>query len=250
MKKILNEFLHKLTLERQLGILVTFGILLFALSSALVGAWQSDDRARLRLIEQGQRITENLARQSALALIYGSVDNADAAVNATLSFPGVVSVEIIDINQHSLVSRGGITPAEFPQAGAHIDWNNAEAILDVENANAWRFVAPVYTRPAAKSPFDMQPAAPELLGQVVVVMSKAVLAQARKDIFISNLITSFSFALLFLFLIRFLTRRMTRPLTQLSASMERATAGETEVRAILSGPKDIADMAYAFNSMM
>jgi diguanylate cyclase (GGDEF)-like protein/PAS domain S-box-containing protein len=51
-------------------------------------------------------------------------------------------------------------------------------------------------------------------------------------------------------MIRFLTNRMTRPLNQLSDSMGRAKAGESEVRAVLSGPKDIADMAHAFNSMM
>ncbi len=43
---------------------------------------------------------------------------------------------------------------------------------------------------------------------------------------------------------------MTRPLNQLSASMGRAKAGESEVRAVLTGPKDISDMAHAFNSMM
>ena len=43
---------------------------------------------------------------------------------------------------------------------------------------------------------------------------------------------------------------MTRPLNQLSASMGRAKAGESEVRAVLSGPRDISDMAHAFNSMM
>jgi diguanylate cyclase (GGDEF)-like protein/PAS domain S-box-containing protein len=36
----------------------------------------------------------------------------------------------------------------------------------------------------------------------------------------------------------------------LSDSMGRAKAGESEVRAVLTGPKDIADMAHAFNSMM
>ena len=46
MKKILNEFLHKLTFERQLGIMVTLGILLLALLSSLVGSWQSNERVR------------------------------------------------------------------------------------------------------------------------------------------------------------------------------------------------------------
>ncbi|MDE2311106.1 MAG: EAL domain-containing protein [Betaproteobacteria bacterium] len=250
MKKILNEFLQRLTFERQLGVMVTLGILFLALSSSLVGSWQSNERVRANLIEQGQRITENLARQSALALIYASADNAAEAVNATMAFPGVVSVEIRDANQRILLTRGSAGPAGFSAVVKRADWAQATAVLDAENRHAWRFAAPVHTQPSAESPFNVQTAAPELLGHVSVVMSKAAMTQTTTDIFIANLATSFSFALLFLFLIRFLTNRMTRPLNQLSASMERAKAGESEVRAVLAGPKDIADMAHAFNSMM
>ncbi|MDE2117642.1 MAG: EAL domain-containing protein [Betaproteobacteria bacterium] len=250
MKKILNEFLQRLTFERQLGVMVTLGILFLALFSSLVGSWQSNERVRANLIEQGQRITENLARQSALALIYASADNAAEAVNATMAFPGVVSVEIRDANQRILLTRGSAGPAEFPAVVKRADWAQATAVLDAENRHAWRFAAPVHTQPSAESPFNVQTAAPELLGHVSVVMSKSAMTQTTTDIFIANLATSFSFALLFLFLIRFLTNRMTRPLNQLSASMERAKAGESEVRAVLAGPKDIADMAHAFNSMM
>ncbi|MDO8262917.1 MAG: EAL domain-containing protein [Gallionella sp.] len=250
MKKIFNEFLQKFTFERQLGITVTLGILFLALSSSLVGSWQSNERVRANLIEQGQRITENLAHQSALALIYASADNAAEAVNATMAFPGVVSVEIRDVNQRTLLTRGSAGHAEFPAVAGRANWVQAAAVLDAESRNAWRFAAPVYTQPAAESPFNVQTATPELLGHVSVVMSKASMTQTTTDIFVANLATSFSFALLFLFLIRFLTNRMTRPLNQLSANMGRAKAGETEVRAVLTGPKDIADMAHAFNSMM
>jgi diguanylate cyclase (GGDEF)-like protein/PAS domain S-box-containing protein len=250
MKKILNEFLQKFTFERQLGIMVTLGILFLALSSSLVGSWQSNERVRLNLLEQGQRITENLAHQSTLALIYASADNAAVAVNATMAFPGVVSVEIRDVNQRTLLTRGSTDPAEFPTVVERANGVEAAAVLDAESRNAWRFAAPVYTQPSAESPFNVQTAAPELLGHVSVVMSKKALTQTTTDIFVANMATSFSFALLFLFLIRFLTSRMTRPLNLLSASMGRAKAGESEVRAVLTGPKDIADMAHAFNSMM
>jgi diguanylate cyclase (GGDEF)-like protein/PAS domain S-box-containing protein len=250
MKKILNDFLQKFTFERQLGIMVTLGILFLALFSSLVGSWQSNERVRFNLLEQGQRITENLAHQSALALIYGSAENAAEVVKATLAFPGVVSVEIRDVNQRTLLSRDSADLTKLPAEIERASWPQAAAILDAENRNAWRFVAPVYTQPSAESPFNVQPIAPELLGHVSVVMSKAALTQTTTDIFIANMATSFSFALLFLFLIRFLTNRMTRPLNQLSASMERAKAGESEVRAVLTGPKDISDMAHAFNSMM
>ena len=250
MKNILNKFLQKFTFERQLGIAVTLGILLLALSSSLVGSWQSNERVRANLLEQGQSITENLARQSVLALIYASPENAVEPANETLAFPGVVSVEIRDIDRQTLLALGHGDSGEFPPLADQTNPAQAAAVLDAESSKAWRFVAPVYTQPSLDSPFNVEPAALELLGHVSVVMSKAALTQTTTDIFVANLSTSFSFALLFLLLIHFLTNRMTRPLKQLSASMERAKAGESEVRAELAGPRDIADMAHAFNSMM
>jgi diguanylate cyclase (GGDEF)-like protein/PAS domain S-box-containing protein len=250
MRKILNKFLKRLSFERQLGILVAVGILFLALFSSVVGSWLSNERVRVNLLEQGQRITENLARQSALALIYASGDNAAEAVKATMSFPGVVSVEIIDVNNHTLLTSGKTDPGEFPTKVERSKLTPGSAVLEAESRKAWRFVAPVHTQPAPESPFNVQAVAPELLGHVSVVVSKAELAKTTTDIFFSNLATSFSFALVFLFLIRFLTNRMTRPLSQLSVSMGRAEAGETDVRAMLAGPKDITDMAHAFNSMM
>ena len=249
MKKIINDFLQNLTFRRQLGIMITLGILLLALSSSLVGSWQSNERVRANLIEQGRHITENLARQSTLALIFASPDNAAEAVQATMAFPGVIGLEIRDAKKHALLTRGR---AEFAEFTAMLNPANARtsAVLDQENGNAWRFVAPVYTQPATETPFNVQTAQPELLGYVSVVMSKEALSRTTTDIFIVNMATSFSFALLILFMTRILTNRMTRPLNQLSESMGRAKAGEEEVRAVLTGPKDIADMAHAFNSMM
>jgi diguanylate cyclase (GGDEF)-like protein/PAS domain S-box-containing protein len=249
MKKIINEFLQKLTFRHQLGIMIALGILLLALCSSLVGSWQSNERVRANLLEQGQHITENLARQSALALIFASADNAAVAVKATMAFPGVIGVEIRDVNRHALLTRGSAGFTEFSTVFNPAN-SQTTAVLDQENGNAWRFVAPVYTQPSAESPFNVQTVRPELLGYVSVVMSKAALSRTTTDIFIVNMATSFSFALLFLFMIRILTNRMTRPLNQLSDSMGRAKAGESEVRAVLSGPKDISDMAHAFNSMM
>ncbi|MBI3902610.1 MAG: EAL domain-containing protein [Nitrosomonadales bacterium] len=249
MNKIFRAFLQKLTFQRQLGVTITFGIFFLALCSSIAGSWQGNKRVRHDLIEQGQRITENLAQQSSLALVYASADNATGAVNATLVFPGVVGVEIRDASGHVLLARGDISQAEFLDQGLHDSGLQAAAVLNAESSNAWYFAAPVYSQPAAESPFN-DAASPELLGQVSVVMSKAALAKMTSDIFITNLAISLSFALLFLFLIRRLTNRMTLPLNQLSASMERSKRGEFQVRAEPSGPKDIASMAHVFNNMM
>lgn len=259
MNKLFATFLRTYTFQRQLGITITLGIFLLALFSSLVGSWQSNERTRRNILDQSRLITENLARQSALALLYASDDNATEAANATMAFPGVLRVEIRDTKQQLLLARGSAPPAGLPAQTARPDMTDmiepsgeaqAAAVLDAESPNAWRFVAPVYSRPSADSPFNVQAAAPELLGHVAVVVSKAALTQTTTGLFVANLATSLSFALLFLLLIRFLTNRMTQPLNQLSASMGRAEAGEPQVRAISTGPKDIADMAHAFNSMM
>lgn len=249
MKKFFAALFKKYTFQRQMGFAVTLGILFLALFSSIVGSWQVNERVRHDLIEQGQRITENLARQSALALVYSSADNASEVVKATMAFPGVVGVEIRHVNGHALLVKGNIGSTQFAERIDQHDGLQAAATLDAENSSAWHFAAPVYSQPAVESPFS-EAATPELLGYVSVVMSKAVLARTTSDIFITNLATSFSFALLFLLLIRYLTRSMARPLNQLSASMERAQLGESHVRAEPGGPKDIAEMAHAFNSMM
>ena len=254
MNTIFDAFLNKLTIRRQLGIAVALGIFLLALLSSVAGSWQGRELVRSNLIEQGRHITESLARQSALALVLFSADNVIDAVNTTLNFPGVVSVEIHDSKQYLLLKRGNIATAEFPvQAGQPNGTGKTGgapsiAVLDAESPNAWRFVAPVYAQ-SANSPFD-EAKTPELLGRVTVVISKSALSEMSTGIFISNMASSFAFALLFLVLIRFLTNRMTRPLNQLSVCMGRAEAGESQVRAEQAGPKDIADMAHAFNNMM
>jgi len=249
MNKMIPALLKKLTFQSQLGITVTLGILFLALFSSIVGSWQGNERVRHDLIEQGQHITENLARQSALALVYSSADNATEAVNVTMAFPGVIGVEIRHANGGVLLSKGDVKIAEFFEQGGHAEGLQAAAVLNAESTKAWHFAAPVYSQPSSESPFS-EAAAPELLGQVSVIISKAALDRLTSDIFISNLATSFSFALLFLFLIHLLTRSMTRPLNQLSTSMGRAQRGEPHVRAVPGGPKDVADMAYAFNNMM
>ncbi|MDZ4201536.1 MAG: EAL domain-containing protein [Gallionella sp.] len=251
MDRLLKTFFHRFTFQRQLGVAVTLGILCLALFSSVAGSWQSNKRVRYDLIEQGQHITENLARQSSLALVYASADNAAEAVNVTMSFPGVIGVEIRDAKGRVLLTRGEVDRSPFlAQAGQEEEGLQAAGMINAENLRAWHFAAPVYSQPVAESPFS-EVATPEFLGNVSVVMSKDALQKITSDIFVANLVTSFSFALLFLFLLGFLTRNVTRPLGRLSESMARAQHGESShVRVTPTGPRDIADMAHAFNSMM
>ena len=254
MNSIFSGFLRTYTFQRQLSITVTVGVLCMALFSSLLSSWQGNERVRRNMIEQGQRITENLARQSTLALLFASPENANEVVNATLAFQGVEYVEIRDNKNQKLLARGKTEQAGFSGEDAVridlVDTKDAAAYLSAENKLAWKFEAPVLSQPGETTPFQMQETARELLGHVSVIVSKDALDQMTRDIFVVNIASSFSFALFFLALIRFLTNRMTRPLNHLSASMARAEAGESNVRAVQGGTKDIADMSHAFNSMM
>jgi diguanylate cyclase (GGDEF)-like protein len=250
MKRSLNKFLHRYTLERQLRVVVTAGILCLALFSFLTSSWQGTQRVRQDLVDQGVRITESLARSSLLALLTASPENAEESVNATLAFPGVVRVEILQSDGGVLIQRDrkGDQPALRRIALSEV----AEtASLAGETDAYWRFVAPVYSQGGdADSPFQVRPTRRELLGSVMVEVSKETLVQLTRDLFLANMLTSFSFAFLILALIRFITRRAAQPLDDLSANMARAEAGETNVRVTPSGPKDISAMAQAFNNMM
>lgn len=248
MNNTFSWFFRRSTFQHQIGVIVSLGIFFLSLCSSIVGSWQGNEQVRHDLLEQGRHITENLAHQSKLALIYSSPDNASEAVNATMSFPGVVGVEIRSASGRLLLERGRIRFTKFQGTKSH-DYSFRNAVLDAESTSEWHFEAPVYSQPAQESPFS-EASSPELLGQVSVVISKSEMERMTRNIFLINLVTSLSFALVFLLLMRFLTSNMTRPLERLSAGMSRARGGESQVRVEPDGPRDIADMALAFNSMM
>ncbi len=243
----LFRFLRNAAFKEQLNVTVTVAVLIFAMLSSLLTSWQGSRQIRETLLKQGVQVAENLASRSALALLYSSAENALGAVNTTLAFPDVRRVEILDTSGGVLIARGETAPLgrEPPPLAGEV----RVARLEGETADAWHFVAPVLTK-AGDSQFDATEAREELLGFVRVVQSKETLARTLVEIFTINLAISLVFAGVFLLVLRRLANRLTQPITELSATMARAERGESEVRARISGPKDIVDMATAFNSMI
>lgn len=258
----IKDLLSRSSFRRQLTIAVAAGVVLIALLSSVASSLQGSRQIRAVLQAQGQRIAENLAQQSALAVIYKSADHAADALKITLGFPDVIAVEIRDEQGKPVVVRGHdaaagersqlADPAADPAAdlSATALARIRQPALEAETADTWRFVAPILVQAQGDSPLTVEEPS-RVLGYVRVVLSKATLTRMRGEIFTANLGAAFVFAVLFLFAIRALTARMTRPLSALSATMARAEHGEAHVQADASaGPRDIADMARAFNSMM
>jgi len=247
---MLQAYLRRTGFRRQLMAIVTISILGLALFSSLMNSWQTNRSVRSYLIEQGLHIAENLARQSTLALLYHSSDNVREEVATTLAFPDVLQVEITDTAHKVLLFE--------TKAGKEAKLNQkilsgvapTKAILEQEDDMEWRFSAPVYQGHDAVSPFDLQESKPQLLGYVYIVLGKGTMNRLAFSLLMVNLAITLSFALILLGIMRLLARNLLRPLNALSKLMGRAEAGESGMRAARDGPRDIIDMAQAFNKMM
>ncbi|MBI5923813.1 MAG: PAS domain S-box protein [Betaproteobacteria bacterium] len=241
------RFFRDKEFKQQLNLAVGVGIVVFAIVSSQLTSWQGGQEVRRTLLEQGERIAVNLASQSTLALLYASAENANEVVKLTLSFPDVTRVEIRHTSGKPLLVRGkSVTEGNDSLL---VDTRVRQAYLESETGDEWRFVAPVLSK-SGDSPFEVAERQEEFLGFVRVVQSKATLSHMLARIFLANLMLALIFAATFLYLLRQLASRLTRPITELSEVMTRAEHGETSIRADVSGPKDIRDMATAFNSMI
>jgi PAS domain S-box-containing protein len=244
----MRNWLRDTSFRRQLGWAVTVGILCATLLSSLLSSWQSEREIRTLLLQQGERIADNLSRQSELALLYNSVYYAEDGARASLSFSDTLGIAIYHADRRRLLMRGKL--AEFSIAA---DYEPLVPLdkprLEEETAEAWIFIAPVLARGVDQSPFVEAGTGP--LGYVRVVQSKAPLTRIVQGVFMLNLLLAVVVSVVFLFLIRFLTARMTEPLKRLSDAMEQVENGAISVQADTShGPSDIARMARVFNSMM
>ncbi|MDQ1818130.1 EAL domain-containing protein, partial [Massilia sp. CCM 9210] len=243
-----HDFLRRTGFRRQLTVIVSAAILGLALFSSLMNSWEARTRMRDYFLEQGERIAENLARQSTLALLYHSPENAQDVVATTLTFPDVLSVQISDTRRQVLLSKSqsGAAPAGPLAPVSPIP----QARLADETSQAWHFTAPVFGGQGLASPFDLQEPPKQLLGHVHVAIAKDTLNRLTLSLVVGNLIVTLSFAAILLAIVRLLTRHMINPLHALSRLMQRAEAGESGMRAAPAGPRDLIDMALAFNKMM
>jgi len=247
MMRLLRQFLRHTGFQRQLMLIASISILGLAVFSALMNAREANVRMRDYFAGQGLRIAENLARQSTLALLFHAQENAHEVVSTTLAFPDVSAVQIIDAQQHLLLNQSAAGQPLLPAPGKALP-NRASLVS--EDSNSWLFAAPVFGGQAETSPLDPQEIHLQIQGYVQVQIAKNTLNRLTSSLLLGNLVLTLSFAVLVLGVGRLLTRHMIRPLNALSALMGRAEAGESGMRARPSGPRDLIDMAHAFNQMM
>lgn len=233
---------------QQLAIVYGLGILVLALVTSIIVSSISSDSVRSQLMDQGVQVAETLAAQSKIALLYQSGEAGAEAAEATLNFPDVNGVAIFTSQGEPVFSSS--PELALPRESGGV--TDSSAKLVGETQNNWLFVAPVSVE-AGVDPFELgleNDQNSELVGYVLVDMSKESLHALAWKIRQSNIVVSLVVAFLLLLVLIAWSRRLTSPLERLSQLMHRACGGEEWLRADVEGSKDITAMQEAFNTMM
>jgi len=241
--------LHNTTFRRQLSLVAALGIVIMSTLFFLAVNWQGGRLIRATLINQGISLAEALTRQSQLALLTGSGDNARDAVSTALAFPDIETITLYRADGSVLLTLSN--PAQQTAAPVlPLGMPPEKTQLVEETGHSWRFVAPVWTAPGVDSPFEFAARPAELIGYVSIEQSKSTLSAMMTHIFLATFVVAGMFTLVSLWFLRRLLGRLTQPLAELEATMEEAQSGKTGLRAKLNGPRDVARMAATFNNMM
>jgi len=241
-----------MSFHRQLLLIFSIGILLLAVIASITTAWVTSRQVRTLLIAEGLQVTENLAKQSVLALLYDSGENAMDAVRATLAFPDIKQVTIFNAVNQAILEQG---EGHFPVLPDNtFQEPDGKTRLVAEPSEEWHFMAPVYTPGITESEVDVLFSAPEskpeLLGHVYVIMRKDTLRDIQAATFTNNMAIALGIAAILMLVLNASLTRLTRPLHTLSRLMGHAENGAKNVYAELHGPQEVAHIASAFNTMM
>ena len=239
--------------KTQLTLVFVVGILLLASVTSVVVSKISSGIIEDHQVLQGMQVTESLARQSEVALLYQSAESAEDIGKNAINFPGVKGI-IIETEKSDLLFNIGVTAldvanTDMPRATLE---RSGELSLVEESENLWKFSSPVFFSNDAVG-LDAQGAVQEeiLLGYITVFVGKDTLRLMQQSTLRINLLVSFVGAMILLSVLLYFSRRLTRPIERLSAVMKRARDGKKKtIRARVNGPEDITEIQDSFNSMM
>jgi len=250
MSKQFSHIFSRLSFRQQLMLTFTLGIVCLAVISSIVISTITEQRLTKQIFDQGSNVTTTIADQSTYALLVQSIDTARDVADPALSFPDVTGVTILTPDNKVLYHTGDETT---PSTGERLPVLGVDHPYQ-ENNDAWYFSLPVYAGGGESDIddplFGDSDSKRELIGFVQVAVSKTGLHTISRDIFRSNLTVSFIIATILLLVLLAVTNLVTKPIKELSEIMRLAHEGEDNVRANLSGSKDVLEMENAFNTMM
>ena len=245
-----TPMIHASFKRQLLSIFMLLVICLTIITSSLT-AWQSSKTISEATIENGLQITLNFAEQSVLALLTGSVENGQEAIDRVLGFKSVDAVAVYRDTGEILVISDGMSLNKL-----NVNLNNLTSTnqLIVENDTFWTFTAKVTY---SEDVFGGDMIDPEgsnlkeqLIGHVFVQYNKRALHQIQQDIFVNNLLTGVVIAIIITMIMHLIINHMVKPLQAISKTMDVARDTGRYPKAEITGAKEIRQIAQAYNQMM
>lgn len=242
--------------ERQLLNIFILSIISLTLLTSLLTAWQTSQTLRKNTMETGLQVTSNFSEQIVLALLTGSSENGQEAIDRALGFESVNNVSVYTA-EHKLLISSSLTTVSNPMTSIDNESENNRTLVEnnvVEVSEAWLFIAPVNYSEESFDENMVDPAEEDnqqkTLGFVIVEYDKKALREIQQSIFISNLIIGSIVALILSIVIRLFLKRLTKPLFALSQIMDETKTTGHFPKAKEIGAVEVQLIAQSYNQLM
>ena len=237
--------------KRQLLIILVICTMFLTITTSILTAWQTSQTLKETTINNSLQITSNFAEQTVLALLTGSKENGQEAIDRALGFTSVVGVAVYKTNGEVLIQSTKMT-LQKPSFKAELLPNKTQLFFETENI--WTYSAAVtYIEDSYDEEMinlDDEVIEEQTLGYVLVQYNKEELHQIQRSIFINNITTGVLVAFVLALLIRLVINHLTKPLLALSQTMATARDSGLYPRATVNGALEIREMAQTYNQMM
>jgi len=244
-------FNSRASFKRQLISFFVVSLIILAVTTSVITAWQASLQIRSSTIDNGVQVTQNFADQSVLALLTDSEENAQEAVTRALGFQMVDGVAVYRPNGELLIAS-----VKSAQKKLHFEPGKvADSAQLMREGNAyWVFGAPVFFEVDEDDPETVEPEddalEKQIIGYVLVEYGKRASQQIQRAIFVNNIAIGGLIAVLLALFMSWGINRLTRPLSRLSQTMDAATTSDDYPRADIDGALEIRQMAEMYNRMM
>jgi len=239
--------------QRQLFLVLAVGILSISLLVSFVAASINSDQTGKMMVKTGLQHAENAARQSRLALLYGSSENAVEAAKSILAFPDIVHITIINPDLTVLYQIGKeVTTHELSKQD--ILYNTSPKLLNEDKAE-WHYLAPVYlhdNQPIATDNIEtiQPPKTNKIIGYVYLASDKTALNESTILSIKHSVFVGFIIAIMIILALKSVLDYFFKPLNELTDIMHRSIQGEMLNYSGTKGPKETEQISTAYNKLV
>jgi hypothetical protein len=237
--------------KRQLLSILVVSVILLSIITSTLTAWQTSQTLRETTINNSLQITSNFAEQTVLALLTGSKENGQEAIDRALGFTSVVGVAVYKPNGEILIKSTKMT-MQKPSFKAERLPNKTQLFFETDNT--WTYSAAVtYIEDSYDEDMinpDDEVIKQQILGYVLVQYNKETLRQIQQTMFLNNITMGVLVAFILALLIRLAIIHLTKPLLALSQTMAIARDSGSYPKAIVDGALEIRQMAQIYNQLM